>query len=177
MDYMFFDTWESLLRTFIITVLAYFSLILMLRLSGKRTLSKMNAFDFTVTVALGSTLAAVSLNKEIPLADGALALGLLISLQFFITWLSVRINFVKSIITSTPSLILYKGEMLDRALRRERITSEEVLAKAREQGYSALIEIDAMILETTGEITIVPHIDHEEAGTLKLVKNFDKHQS
>jgi len=173
MDYMFFDSWESLLRTFIITVLAYFSLILMLRISGKRTLSKMNAFDFTVTVALGSTLAAVSLNKEIPLADGALALGLLISLQFLITWLSVRINFVKSIITSTPSLILYKGKMIASSLKRERITTEEVWAKAREKGYSSLEDIDAMILETTGEITVVANIDSDDVGTLKLINNFE----
>jgi len=177
MDYMFFYSWESLLRTFIITVLAYFSLILMLRISGKRTLSKMNAFDFTVTVALGSTLAAVSLNKEIPLADGALALGLLVSLQFLITWLSVRINYVKSIITSTPSLILYKGEMISSALKRERITSEEVWAKAREKGYSSLGDIDAMILETTGEITVVAHIDGDDVSTLKLVKNFKEYRN
>lgn len=176
MDYMFFDSWESLLRTFIITVLAYFSLIIMLRVSGKRTLSKMNAFDFTVTVALGSTLAAVSLNKEIPLADGALALGLLVFLQFMITWLSVRIDFVKRIITSTPSLILYKGEMILSALKHERITTEEVWAKAREKGYSSLKDIDAMILETTGEITIVSQIDNENVSTLELVKNFEKYK-
>lgn len=177
MDYMFFDSWESLLRTFIITVLAYFSLILMLRISGKRTLSKMNAFDFTVTVALGSTLAAVSLNKEIPLADGALALGLLVFLQYLITWLSVRMNFVKSIITSTPSLILYRGEMISSALIRERITTEEVWAKAREKGYSSLSDIDAMILETTGEITIVAKIDGDDVGTLELVKNFEDYRN
>jgi len=173
---MLFDSWESLLRTFIITVLAYFSLILMLRVSGKRTLSKMNAFDFTVTVALGSTLAAVSLNKEIPLADGALALGSLVSLQFLITWLSVRINFVKSIITSTPSLILYKGDMILSALKKERITTEEVWAKAREKGYSSLSDIDAMILETTGEITIVAKIAGDDVATLDLVKNFDDYR-
>jgi uncharacterized membrane protein YcaP (DUF421 family) len=136
----------------------------------------MNAFDFTVTVALGSTLAAVSLNKEIPLADGALALGLLVSLQFMITWLSVRIDFVKRIITSTPSLILYKGEMILSSLKRERITTEEVWAKAREKGYSSLKGIDAMILETTGEITIVSQIDDENVSTLELVKNFEKHK-
>lgn len=170
---MFFDNWDSLLRTFIITVLAYVSLIFMLRISGKRTLSKMNAFDFTVTVALGSTLAAVSLNKQIPLADGVLALGLLVFLQFLITWLSVRINFVKQAITSTPSLILYKGHFINSALKKERVTTEEVMAKAREKGYSSLDEIDAMILETTGKITIVANIEDDDISTLKQVQNFE----
>jgi uncharacterized membrane protein YcaP (DUF421 family) len=65
--HIFFGGWESLLRTFVITVLAYVFLIVLLRGSGKRTLSKMNAFDFIVTIALGSTLATVMLNKSIPL--------------------------------------------------------------------------------------------------------------
>ena len=54
---IFFDNWESIGRTFSVGLLAYFSLIAMLRISGKRTLSQMKEFDFIVTVALGSTLA------------------------------------------------------------------------------------------------------------------------
>ncbi|KFC49981.1 membrane protein, partial [Halomonas sp. SUBG004] len=81
----FFSSWESLGRTLIVGVLAYAVLIVFLRLSGNRTLSKMNAFDLIVTVALGSTLATVLLSKDVALAEGALALGLLISLQFIIT--------------------------------------------------------------------------------------------
>jgi uncharacterized membrane protein YcaP (DUF421 family) len=175
MEHMFFDSWDSILRTFIITILAYFSLIIMLRISGKRTLSKMNAFDFTVTVALGSTLAAVSLNKEIPLADGALALGLLVFLQYMITWLSVRFDFVKGIITSTPSLIFYKGEMIPSAMKKERITTEEIRAKARQKGFSSLSNIDAIILETTGEINIVAKINADDVGTLEIVNDFKKY--
>ncbi|MDQ3844263.1 MAG: DUF421 domain-containing protein, partial [Bacteroidota bacterium] len=70
MKNIFFDSWESIIRTIVITVLAYALLIFLLRTSGKRTLSKMNAFDFIVTVALGSTLATVMLNKNVALIDG-----------------------------------------------------------------------------------------------------------
>ena len=55
MSQIFFDNWETLFRTLIIGVLAYVSLVILLRISGRRTLSKMNAFDMVVTVALGST--------------------------------------------------------------------------------------------------------------------------
>lgn len=82
MDKVFFDSWESILRTLIISVLAYGSLVVILRISGKRTLSKMNAYDLIVTVALGSTLATVLLNKDVALADGVLTFILLISLQY-----------------------------------------------------------------------------------------------
>lgn len=90
MNNIFFDSWDSILRTLVITILAYVALIILLRISGKRTLSKMNAFDFIVTIALGSTLATVLLNKSVSLADGVLALFLLIGLQFLITFFSVR---------------------------------------------------------------------------------------
>ena len=85
----FFDTWLALGRTAVVGVLAYLALVFLLRISGKRTLSKMNAFDLVVTVALGSTLATVLLSKNVALANGVLAFALLIGLQFAITWLSV----------------------------------------------------------------------------------------
>ena len=87
---MFFDSWMGLFRTALVGICAYFALIVLLRVSGKRILSKMNAFDLVVTVALGSTLASILLSRDTPLAEGVLALALLIFLQFIITWLSVR---------------------------------------------------------------------------------------
>ncbi|WP_143960537.1 DUF421 domain-containing protein [Litoribacter populi] len=161
MEDLFFEDWNSIFRTFIITIIAYISLITMLRASGKRTLSKMNAFDFVITVALGSTLANVSLNKDVALLDGVLALFILISLQFIITWLSVRVSFIKGLVTSTPSLILYKGRPLEKAMKHERVTIEEIRSKARDQGFASLANIDAIILETTGSITIIPTIDSQ----------------
>lgn len=176
MEYMFFENWQSIIRTLIITVFAYFSLILMLRVSGKRTLSKMNAFDFIITVALGSTLAAVSLNKDIALAEGVLALFLLVFLQYAITWITVRYEKVKSIITSNPSLLVYKGEMLRANMKKERITSEEIIAEAREKGYSSIKNIDAIVLETTGEISIIGSFT-DKKDTIEQVKLYDKYRS
>lgn len=71
-------------------VLSYTALVVLLRTSGKRTLSKMDAFDFVVTIALGSTLASVMLSKNTSWAQGVVAFGLLITLQYAVTWLSVR---------------------------------------------------------------------------------------
>jgi uncharacterized membrane protein YcaP (DUF421 family) len=86
---MFFNDAFNLLRVVIVGTLAYLSLVL--SVSGKRTLSKMNAFDLVVTVAIGSTLAMVLLSKDVTLADGVVAFTLLIGLQYVITWLSVRV--------------------------------------------------------------------------------------
>ncbi|MEO5952961.1 MAG: hypothetical protein ABIQ44_10905 [Chloroflexia bacterium] len=87
---MVFNNWESIGRLLLVGTLAYFALIVLLRVSGKRTLSKMNAFDFIVTVALVSTLASVLLSKDVPLAEGVITLALLIVLQHIVAWSSVR---------------------------------------------------------------------------------------
>ena len=70
-------------------ILAYAALVLSLRFSGKRTLAKMNVFDLVVTVS-GSTLATITLSNDVALAQGLLALALLITPQFAMTWSSVR---------------------------------------------------------------------------------------
>ncbi|RUR39147.1 DUF421 domain-containing protein [Vreelandella populi] len=155
MDSIFFNGWENLFRTLIVGLLAYGVLVLFLRLSGNRTLSKMNAFDLIVTVALGSTLATILLSKDVALAEGALALGLLIFLQFAITWLSVRKRWVKRLVTGEPLMLLYRGEFLTKALRESRVTQDEVRAAIRSNGLGSVGEAHAVILETDGSLSVV----------------------
>jgi uncharacterized membrane protein YcaP (DUF421 family) len=170
MDMIFFNGWDSFLRTLSITFLAYISIVILLRVSGKRTLSKMNAFDFIVTIALGSALASVATNKNVTLADGLAVFGVLIFMQFLLTWLSVRIKRFKKIITSQPSIILYKGEVIEDNIRKERITIEEINNAIRQKGYSGLSDIDIIVLETTGDITVIKKLE-EPAEALKNVND------
>ena len=97
-------------------VFAYSALVAMLRISGNRTLSKMNAFDLIVTVALGSTLATVIMSKDVSFVEGVFALGLLIGLQFIVTLLAVRVHWVKNFIKAAPTLLLSQGQFLPVAL-------------------------------------------------------------
>ena len=155
MQQVFFSSWESLLRTLVIGVLAYFALVVFLRLSGNRTLSKMNAFDLIVTVALGSTLATVLLTKDVALAEGVLAFVLLISLQFVITWSSLRVPWVRRLVTGEPLMLLYRGQMLPKALRQARVTEDEVRAAVRGAGLASLVDVQAVVLETDGSFSVV----------------------
>jgi len=152
---MLFDTWSSLLRVLVVGTAAYFALIVMLRASGKRTLSKMNAFDLVITVALGSTLATVLLSRSVPLADGVLALALLVYLQYAITWLSVRSARVRNLVKSEPTLLARDGVFLEGAMKAQRITREEVLAALREHGVDDIGEAACVVLETDGSLSVV----------------------
>lgn len=156
MEPMIFDSWEGLGRVVLVGLAAYAALILMLRTSGKRTLSKMNAFDLVVTVALGSTLATVLLNRSVPLVEGVLAFALLVYLQYAITWASVRSDRFKSLIKGEPSLLVHDGHYLDEAMRQQRVTRDEVQAALRSSGKCDLAEVASVVLETDGSMTVIP---------------------
>ena len=155
MTRMFFQGWSGVFRVLIVSILAYAALVLFLRVSGKRTLAKMNAFDLVVTVALGSTLATVLLSKDVALAEGLLAFASLICLQYAVAWLSVRSRRWRRLVKSEPRLLLFRGDYLDDALRQERVTREEVRSAVRSEGLGSLDEVHAVVLETDGTFSVV----------------------
>ena len=152
---MFFDSWTGLVRVVVVGVLAYVALIAILRISGNRTLSKMNAFDFIVTIALGSTLASVLLTETVALAEGVLGFAVLIGLQYVVTWLSVRSQNVSGLVKSEPVLLMYQGEFLKREMHRHRVLESEVHAAIRESGHASLGDIAAVVLETDGSFSVI----------------------
>lgn len=169
MEKIFFDCWESVLRTIVIGVAAYAGLIFMLRAVGSRTLSQLNAFDFIVTVALGSTLATVILSKDVALVDGILALALLIGLQLLISKLSTRLKAIRNIVKTEPFLLVYKGNFLMDALHEHRITTDEILQVIRSKGLASMDEVDAIVLETNGNFSVIKKINGHENSTLENV--------
>lgn len=155
---MIFDSFSGLLRVLIVGFAAYAVLVLFLRVSGKRTLSKMNAFDLVITVALGSTLATVVLSKDVALLEGLLALGLLIGLQWIVAWGSVRSKRISRLVKSEPQVLYHRGKMIEPALLRERVTHDEVEAAARSSGYADLATVESVVLETDGSFSVIGRV-------------------
>lgn len=168
---MLFDGWYDLLRVLIVGVCVYVALVALLRVTGKRTLSKMNAFDLIVTVALGSTLATVLLSKDVSLAEGLLALALLCALQYAVAFASVRSERFQALVKAEPSLLYYRGEFLTNALRSERVTKEEILAAVRGNGIAKLSAVDAVVLETDGSFSVVSGADSPSVDSLRYVQS------
>lgn len=168
---MLFSNWAGVGRTIVVGVLAYSALILLLRISGKRTLAKMNAFDLVVTVALGSTLATVLLSKDVPLAEGVLAMAVLILLQFVIAWSSVRSAMVHRLVKAEPALLFHRGEFLWQVMKAERVTEDEVRAAVRGQGIASMAEVAAVVLETDGSFTVLHPPAQSPASALIGVTN------
>lgn len=152
---MFYDNGYGLIRILIVGVMAYASLIVFLRISGKRALSKWNAFDFVGTIAVGSILATVIVSKEVPLIEGALALGLVIAMQFAVTWSAVRFGPVRGLIKSRPTLLMFNGQFRPEAMKGQRVTESEIFAALRSAGLTSTDRAHAVVLETDGSFSVV----------------------
>lgn len=151
---MWFDSWSDLGRILVVGPLAYVALVAVLRLSGARTLSKLNAFDLVVTVALGSTLATVLLSADVSLAEGVLGLALLVLLQFVVSRTSLRWPAVERAVKSEP-VLLYRGGFLEVPMRRARVTEGEIRQAARGSGRASLQDVEAVVLETDGTLSVL----------------------
>ncbi len=151
---MFYDDWQGLVRVLVLGTCGYVGLVILLRISGKRTLAKLNAFDFVVTVALGSTLAAVLLTRSIALAEGITAMALLVGLQYVVAWVSSRSRTMERLVKSEPSLVYHEG-FLPAAMRSQRVTRTELREAARMKGHADLGEVAAIVLETDGTLSVL----------------------
>lgn len=163
---MFYDDIQGLLRVLAIGVLGYIALVFWLRVSGKRTLSKWNVFDFIVTIALGSILASVIISKSVPLLEGILAFVVLIGLQYILTWFSVRSSKFAALIKAEPTLLLSNGEYCDLALKSQRVTKSEIRAAVRGAGIIAIEEVAAVVLETDGSFSVMPYSNSDSKTAL-----------
>lgn len=98
------------------------------------------------------------MSKDVALLDGVLAFGLLIFLQFIITWLSVRSGWISDLVKAKPVLLVYQGELLQENMLKERITREEVMAAVRTKGIGSLAQVGAVVLETEGTLSIIKEV-------------------
>ncbi len=170
---MWFDTWSDVLRVLLVGPASYAALVVILRISGKRTLSKLNAFDLIVTVALGSTLATIFLSKDVSWTEGVFALGVLAVLQFLVAAVTSRRPIARSVVTVGPTLVLQDGRMLDAALRRQRLTAAEVRQAIRGTGVGDVAAVAAVVLESDGSLSV---ITTDQVGDRSALADLDPQQ-
>ena len=165
---MFFQGWGGVARVVVVGTLAYIALVLALRVSGTRTLSKLNAFDLVVTVAMGSILASILLSDGVALVEGITAFALLIALQFAVTALSVRSRRFSKLVRSEPRLVLRDGEPLFESMKDARVTRSELDTVIRQSGYTDEVDVEAVILEADGSFSVIGE-DASKARTKRVI--------
>lgn len=167
---IFFDGWASVLRALVLAATAYTGLLVMLRALGKRAVAKMNIFDFIFVVAMGSTLASTILGSGNTLAEGLTALAGLLAVHYVFTLLALKSRRMEEIINGEPALLARDGRLLRDAMKRERITEEEVLASIRAHGVGSVEDVVAVVLETDGTFSVIPRREDGTRSSLSDVK-------
>ena len=152
---MWFDSPGDIIRILLVGSSAYAVLVLLLRVSGKRTLAKLNAFDFLVTIALGSTLATIVLDSRTSLVDGVVALWLLVVLQFVVAATTARVPWLRTAMNSAPTILLVDGEPQQAVMRRHRVGMDELRQAVRGTGTGDLSSVAAVVLETDGSMSVI----------------------
>jgi uncharacterized membrane protein YcaP (DUF421 family) len=171
---MWFDGWSDIVRVLAVGAAAYVTVVVLLRLSGKRTLAKLNAFDWVVSVAFGSTLATILLSSDVSWAEGATALALLAALQFAVAWTTARLPGGRPVVTARATLLLQDGRLLDDALHRQRVTVDEIRQAVRATGTGDLSSVAAVVLETDGSLSVVSASQAGDRSALQGVQGADR---
>lgn len=133
----------------------YAALIVLVRLTGLRSFSKMSSFDFAMTVAMGSLLASALLMKDPPLLLAIVGLASLFGLQYSIALLRRHTSWVPRLVDNQPLLLMIGEDILHENLARARVTEADLRAKLREANVLHPRQVRAVVLETTGDISVL----------------------
>jgi uncharacterized membrane protein YcaP (DUF421 family) len=150
----YFESWYNVERTVTLSIVGFVALFIMLRVSGKRTLSKLNVFDFVFVVAVGSVFASMIISKDVTLIEGIAALATLIAIQMLLSYLAARFPAAERIINGKPTLVLSNGEFIPGAMKKERVTEEEVRGAIRAEGVTRVEDVQAVTMENDGTLTV-----------------------
>ena len=151
-----FDGWPVLVRVACSGVMLYVGVLALIRLHGTRTTSKMNNFDWIVTIASGSIFASATVSDAVTVAQGLTAFAVLFACQWALTALSARFPRFYHLVTASPALLFHGGQFLDDKLLAERVTRDEVLSAVRGAGVTDLSDVSAVVLEPDGSLTVLP---------------------
>lgn len=142
-------------RILLLGIMAYVILVTILRIAGKRSLAKMNAFDFVISVSVGSILATIMLDNKVSIFDGIAALSVLIALQWIFSKTSKKFETFENIVNADATLLFYNGTYYLNTLEKERIRKDEIIQAARMDGNLSMEQVQAVILESNGEMSIL----------------------
>ena len=142
-----------------IVVRAFFAFVFVVvvtRVIGRRELSSLEPFDLILLIVLGDLIQQGVTQSDYSFTGLVLAGGTFTLLTVAVSYLVFRFRRVRPLFEPEPLILVEEGKVIDRNLRRERLTVEELLAEARLQQISSLANIRWAVLESSGKISIIP---------------------
>lgn len=164
---LLWDGWEPIVHSAIMVACGFVALVLILRVSGPRTMAKMTPLDFIVAVTIGSAFGRTLTATTVPLAQTLVVLVLLVGMQWLFAAARARSPRVRALLDSPPVLLYYEGQMQDRALRSHRLLEEDVHTAVRQSGKGSLESVAAVILHQDGSLGAIGSDDLGDGSSLE----------
>jgi len=159
------------IRTVAISGVALYVITLCLfRLQGTRTTSKMNNFDWIVTIASGSIFGSAVVSDTVTVTQAFTAFVVLMLCQWIVTKLSAIYPAFYDLVAASPVLLFHAGRFLDDKLVKERVTKDEILSAVRSAGVKTLEEVSAVVLEADGTLTVLAGRGEDSPELMRPVK-------
>ena len=157
--------WETLAGSFLIFIV----IVLVTRIIGLRSFAKFTAYDFAFTVAIGSIISS-TLTSSTSIVHGAVAIASLLLLTFLFSFLQRRLPKLSSLISNKPLLLMEGSEILYENLKYARIEKTQLIAKLREANVLDYNQVQAVVLESTGDISVLHASDPKATLNRKLLE-------
>jgi uncharacterized membrane protein YcaP (DUF421 family) len=137
------------------TILVFAVLLLLTRVIGRRELSSLQPFDLILLIILGDAVQQGLTQDDYSLTGAFLVIFTFAVLQVFVSWIGYRFPKARPVLEGEPIVVVQDGNVIERNLRRERLTVEEIAEEARCNGIAHLAQVRWAVLETNGKISFI----------------------
>jgi len=145
-----------MLITFIRAIILYIVVLIVMRLMGKREIGQLQPFELAIAIMIAD-LASVPMSElGIPITNGIVPILALLVMYMIISILNMKSVNIRKIMSGQPSLLIYRGRIDEKILKKERITVNELQERLRGDNIFNLADVEYAILETNGEVTVIP---------------------
>ena len=142
------------------TLIIYISLILIMRLMGKRQIGELEVTDLVTTLLISEIASLPITNHEIPVLGAVIPMITLLVLEVLSSWVLVRFPRLRGLVSATPTVIIQHGKLDQKALCELRLSVEELMSEIRQQGLTDLSMVECAILEKNGKLTVIPKAEY-----------------
>ena len=156
-----------MLVVFIRRIILYVAVLISLRVMGKGEIAEMNCFDLVITLLIAEVASTPMENNDIPLLYGIASLIGLVFIQTVISVISLKFRSISRFVSGKPSILINKGKIDYKILKKEKITIDELLEQLRIQGYFNIKYVQYALLETDGNLSVVPTTNYNSTPSVE----------
>ncbi|MEF9990583.1 MAG: DUF421 domain-containing protein [Romboutsia sp.] len=138
------------------SIILYIAVLVSIRVMGKAEIAEMNSFDLVITLLIAEVAAVPMENNNIPIINGIASLTGLVLVQTLVSFFALKSRKVSILLSGKPSVLINKSKIDYKQLKKERVTIDELLEQLRVQGYLNIKDVQYAILETDGNLSVVP---------------------